>query len=481
MEMKTGELNRLEALGQLVTELNRTHPEGSFDPNSVRTERGMPDFVTAKNGYHREFGSTARLAVLALVHAWSKEVPSVSIRVELKALTTLLRQKVADLHADGLFGNDGVANLNLLDLEVQRVLANTNTDFTHSFPAWTLGFEFEEPLTVGPVTFMSREQWLDIVDFSEHTKNSFVGDSSENEKWKQLLRDVLAQPKGVVQAGEKPLPPLASFLYGPLSSCRSLLRVSLSGYERSLSIKAARHISKTALDGLSLIMGGGAAFHQQTLIDERMPPIDHHTLIESTGYLWMPGFGLNQQILTMSGRDAKAHLNHEKRRPMREALAHILRGLSPTPSYPHPQLAMRWAIALDWLAEGEREINEAISLTKIGTSLDVLTEGGKFGGILNMLTHLTGWKEDTEFRVGANHQDLRSLVKELYDHGRSKILHGNVVDRLRSFAEIRKVGALLARIALIECALRLSYYTGKDTSKAFRDMPRPESGPKDAE
>lgn len=253
----------------------------------------------------------------------------------------------------------------------------------------------------------------------------------------------------------------------------------MSGYERSLSIKAARHISKTALDGLSLIMGGGSVFHQQTLIDERMPPVERHTLIESQGYLWMPGFGLNQQILTLSGRDAKALLHDEKRRPMREALAHILEGLSPTPSrpHPHPQLAMRWAIALDWLAEGEREINEAIALTKIGTSLDVLTEGGKFGGILDMLTHLTGWKEDTEFRVGANHRDLRSLVKELYDHGRSKILHGNVVDRLRSYAEIRKVGAMLARIALIECALRLKHYTDADTSKAFRNMPEPAQDP----
>ncbi|MDD1000029.1 HEPN domain-containing protein [Pseudomonas sp. TNT2022 ID1044] len=477
--MNTGELNRLEALVQLIAELDRIHPNGSFDPSSLRDERGMPDFVTTKNGYHREFGSAARLAVLALVNAWSNEVPSLSIRVELRALATLLRQKVADLHAEGLFGEDSAANLNLLNQEVQQVLANTDTDFTHSFPAWTLGFEFEEPLSVGPVTFMSRDQWLDTVDFSENAKNSFFGGSSENEKWKQSLRDALAKPKGVILEGEEPLPPLASFLYGPLSSCRSLLRVSMSGYERSLSIKAARHISKTALDGLSLIMGGGSVFHQQTLIDERMPPVERHTLIESQGYLWMPGFGLNQQILTLSGRDAKALLHDEKRRPMREALAHILEGLSPTPSrpHPHPQLAMRWAIALDWLAEGEREINEAIALTKIGTSLDVLTEGGKFGGILDMLTHLTGWKEDTEFRVGANHRDLRSLVKELYDHGRSKILHGNVVDRLRSYAEIRKVGAMLARIALIECALRLKHYTDADTSKAFRNMPEPAQDP----
>ncbi len=134
--MKTGELSRLEALAQLIAELDRIHPNGSFDPESLRAEGGMPDFVTTKNGYHREFGSAARLAVLALVNAWSNEVPSLSIRVEPRELATLLRQKVADLHAEGLFSDDDGANLNLLDLEVHQVLANTNTDFTHSFPAW---------------------------------------------------------------------------------------------------------------------------------------------------------------------------------------------------------------------------------------------------------------------------------------------------------------------------------------------------------
>lgn len=72
--MTTGELNRLEALSQLVAELDHIYPNGSFGSGTLRAERGMPDFVTTKNGYHREFGSAARLAVLALVNAWSNEV-----------------------------------------------------------------------------------------------------------------------------------------------------------------------------------------------------------------------------------------------------------------------------------------------------------------------------------------------------------------------------------------------------------------------
>ncbi|HIH2751398.1 hypothetical protein L3V59_36190 [Burkholderia aenigmatica] len=474
--MNPEELTRKQALAKLVAELDQLYPLGSYDATALKDEKGMPDFVTARNGHERQFAQKAKLALRALAYAWTKEVPKLVIRVDAAAMDSLLRQTVADLHAEGLFGVDDSANLTLLNQTIQQTLENTRTDFTHSFPARTLGMEFESPIIVGPVTFMTRDQWINTVDFSEHAKNTSPGGQQENLEWKAALRHALSKP-AAVQETEAPLPWLAAQMYGPLSASRSLLRVSLSGYERSLSKKAARQICKTALDGLSLMLrgtalGGNDLFHQQTLGDERMPPVAHHTLIESNGFLYLPGYGLNKQIGGIDARKAKAMVEQGGMLPKLDALAHILDALVSPESHLHPQLAMRWSMALDWLAEGEREASEAIALAKIGTSLDVLTEGGKFAGILNMLTHLTGWKEDSEFMVGANPRTLRWLVKELYDHGRSKILHGNVFDRLQSFAEMRIVGASLARIALIECAMRLKHYTGEDTSKALRTIPR---------
>ncbi|WP_431819441.1 hypothetical protein [Burkholderia sp. F1] len=471
--MTSRELTRREALGQLVAELDRVYPQGSYDGDALQNEKGMPDFVTARNGRERQFTRVATRALQALVLAWQKEVPRLAVTLDSAALQTLLQQSVADLHADGQFGNDVAANLACVEQTFERTLAKTETSFTHAFPARTLGMEVDEPYVLGPVTFMTRDQWIEAVEFSDRAKEQYLGGSRDNEQWKPRLRAALSQAKRAVPVDAEPLPGLAAALYGPLSACRSLLRVSLSGYEQSLSVKAARHISKTALDGLSLMLGGRDLFHQQVLVDERMPPVGHYTLLESNGYLRLPGMGLNKQIPILSGRQVKGDLSKASLRPLLDALAHVLDGLVSPSTHSHPLLAMRWAVALDWLAESEREYNEAIALTKIGTSLDVLTEGGRFGGILDMLTHLTGWKEETAFPVGPYTRDLRWLVKELYDHGRSKILHGNVFDRLQSFAEMRRSGAMLARYALIECALRLKSYTGADTSKAFRDIPRP--------
>lgn len=466
------ELNRKNALAKLVEALDSLYPQGSYDHKALDGEQGPPDFVTARNGHQRFFNRHAKIALLSLVYAWQKEVPKLAIRVESKELESLLRQTVADLHADGSLMGSASENLRLVDDSVQKVLQQTKTDFIHSYPARTLGMEYAEPFVIGPVTVMTREQWVEVVEFSENAMKNSLGGEEANRDWKTKLLLTLAKPKGVVAPDELAMPWLAVQMYEPLSSSRSLVRVRLSGYERSLSTKAARHICKTALDGLSLILGGENHFHCQTLADERMVPVSHHTIIEQNGFLMTPGFGLSMQVPGLSSKRVKEALDGEHVLPMRDALAHVLDGLVSPASHPHPLLTMRWATALDWLAEGTREVNEAIALAKIGTSLDVLTEGGKFGKILDMLTHLTGWKEETEFRVGAYPRTLRWLVKELYDHGRSKILHGNVFDRLQTFPELRKAGAMLARIALIQCALRLKHYTGDDEHTAFRNIPK---------
>ncbi|MCQ4293337.1 hypothetical protein NAT69_19245 [Pseudomonas stutzeri] len=465
------ELSRNHALAKLVEALDSLYPQGLDYHTALCGEQGMPDFVTARNGQQRLFNRSAKIALMSLVCAWQKEVPRLAIRVESKELESLLRKTVADLHADGVLKASASENLRLLDDTVQKVLQQTKTDFIHSFPARTLGMEYAEPFVIGPVTVMTREQWVEVVEFSEYAKKNSLGGEEANQGWKAALLLALAKPKGCVTDDEPPMPWLAVQMYGPLGTGRSLVRVKLSGYERSLSTKAARHICKTALDGLSLILGGENHFHAQTLADERMVPVLHHTVIEQDGFLMAPGLGLSQQVPGLSGEKVKEVLDGERAFPIRDALAHILDGLVSPASHPHPLLAMRWATALDWLADGTREVSESIALTKIGTCLDVLTEGGKFGKILDMLTHLTGWKEETKFRVGADHRTLRWLVKELYDHGRSKILHGNVFDRLQTFAEVRKVGAMLARIALIECALRLKHYIGDDVHTAFRTIP----------
>ncbi|MCT4978713.1 hypothetical protein ACTFXL_02885 [Pseudomonas aeruginosa] len=486
--MEQEEPNRLAALETVISELDRVYPDGGYDAEVWKHENGPPDFVTSRNQRQTQFTAVARGALEELAYAWTKEVPRFAIRMAQKELHDLIRQAVADLHADRLFGHGTAADLKLLDDAVNRLLGNAKTDYVHSFPAITLGMEVECPFIIGPVSIMTRTQWLDATDFSEYAKDTYLGGDEANRQWKECVLEALAKPLEAAKEGE-PLPGLAAAMYEPLRTAGSLLRVALSGYEISLSQKAARQICKTALDGISLILGrddrwvheqsrgtevrlsDNPLFHKQSLADDRMPPVDRHTIIESDGFLHLPGYGLSQRFHLFKPGQVRRALEVDNMRPKVDGLANILNALVSPAEHPHPRLAMRWAMALEWLAEGEREVGEAMALAKMGTSLDVLIEGGKFVGILNAISHLTGWQEGTLFKIGPTKRTLRWLVKEIYDNGRSKILHGNVFDRLQSFANTRTAAASLARLALVESAVRLNRYDGDDSSKAFRTMP----------
>ena len=144
--------------------------------------------------------------------------------------------------------------------------------------------------------------------------------------------------------------------------------------------------------------------------------------------------------------------------------------LSPSEAkYPH--LSERWATALSWLSEGGRESNDFIAVAKIGSSIDVLSCGGKAYGLTNMLAHLMAIDRTSIVTSGPTPKSLEQLMRQVYEAGRSQILHGTHVDRLKSFAETKAFASQLATIALLECATRLSKYSGPDNPKTFQTIP----------
>jgi hypothetical protein len=199
-------------------------------------------------------------------------------------------------------------------------------------------------------------------------------------------------------------------------------------------------------------------------------PISTNSLVETNGFLWLPGIGLSSRFPKISNDAAVQALS--KMDEFIGAAGWILNALVDPACHSYPKLANRWATALDWLAEAGREKSDAIALAKIGTCLDVLSCVGKFGGILDMLVQLLEIPEETVIFDGRKPKTLKSFVRETYDDGRSKILHGTHYERLISFSEQRSRADMVARIALIECAIRLQSYAGSDTDIAFRAIPK---------
>jgi len=447
-------------LKTLVDELDRVHTGAT----SWSEEAGIPDFVTADNGMQRYFTPRAREALRELSSTLHQNRVLKSLRIELDDYQKVVRQAVADMHAaeelSGFAEGDQNGLLPKLRSLIDERLASISNEHTHYFPAWTLGMERTSPFSLGPVTFLHVADWIDSVDFPVQGKDHYLNQPEANHRWKEILKDALRMPKD-----DLAIEGLANAVYAAVAGCPALVKVTVRGYELKFSCKLARLVSKTALDAISLGFGAPECFLQQALQDERLPPAGGSSLVETQGFLWLPGCSLGKRSPSLPPQRVRRALDDMA--PILPAFAAILEGLVDPSNHPHPKLANRWATALDWFGEGNRESSDAIALAKLGTCLDVLCCGGKNNGIREMVVHLTGTSSDTQVILGSRPRTLKQLVKDIYDQGRSQILHGTHYDRLESFAAERHYAAHLARIVLIESAVRLQRYSGPDEEKAF--------------
>lgn len=464
-----------ERLKDLILELDRVHPEGSVDLKAweeLTEGRKLPNFVRAENGHERWFTRKALAALSDVAGIIHENDPGVSSVLELKPFRDITRRCIADLHATGaldLAVHDIDHVRDAVHEAVRNSISEVTATFTHYFPSWTLGMETEQPFIVGPVTFMTIEQWIDSVEFSTDTLQRYLNTPGESAKWKDTLREILARKGLHGEAGTATKLELATSVHHALGDCPSILKVTVSGYEFHLSRKVGEIVCKSALDGVTLQFGGRDYFYQQVLGHEHLPPIHTGMIVAMDGELLQPGGAWGPRVRIVSYpqvRDAVA-----KSKAYFDACGAILQALLEPDKARHPNLAKRWTTALDWFAEGQRERNDAVALSKIATSLDVLSCGGKFGGILEMLVSLLGMSADVVIVKGRRPQTLAQVVRNIYERGRSQILHGTEFDRLKSFETTRNHAAFVARVALWEAAQRLTRFTGPDENLAFRSMP----------
>lgn len=452
-------------LQTLVEELDRAHRGAS--PWS--DEDGLPDFVTSENGLQRHFTKRARDSLKLVTEVLYQNRLGSSLKIELENYLKVVRQVVADMHADGRLDGfceqkpDASAVLAELKALIEDRVSRSCKEFTHYVSAWTLGMEKTSPFVLGPVTFLNPDDWIASVDFPTSAKDTYLNAREANHRWKSLLKESLENL-------HRNTPPdgLAGAVHGAVTQCPALLKVTIVGYDLELSRKLAKLVCKSALDAVSLGFGAPECFHQQALYEERLPPFGSSSLVETNGFLWLPGLALGSRVSMISqARVAQGLVDIATLLP---AFSSILESLVKPSTHKHPKLASRWATALDWFGEGTRESSDAIAVAKLGTCLDVLSAGGKYAGIRDMVVAMTGTAADTQVVGGSHPRTLDQLIKEIYDYGRSKILHGTHHDRLEPFKTERLYASHVARIVLIECATRLQCYTGDDDHKAFRTM-----------
>lgn len=340
-----------------------------------------------------------------------------------------------------------------------------STKITHHFPASTLGFNTESPLSLGVVHIRTIEQWLDSVDFSPDLF-SWYNKNATDTNWKKEVTDCLKNNLDIDQLSN-----VAHTVYHTVKETNSIVSVEISGYELQLSKKFAKQICKVALDMVSLVLADQRVFYNNVLQLERLPSLGYGEFTEKNGFLDLPSSGLSKVFLP--GMDAEQYKHVDRLiSGMIHPYTFIINGILNPESVGCPELVSRWVFALNWYAEGMRESNDAIAVAKLASCLDTLSSSGKLAGIKQVLCNVYEC-EDDHILFGEkelNPITIHTFVKRFYDDGRSRILHGTLESMLESFEADRNRLAKIARWVLLELANRLCVYKGEDTEKAFRTM-----------
>lgn len=392
-----------------------------------------------------------------------------AIRVDKELYYKFVHEILAELYVNGagsrLDGKDGIQTKKELAESAERQVTNRVAELTHHFPAWTLRMEFGTPYKLGPATISNKNDWLNSLDIPEHMKKNSDGDPSENANWREDVKDILNDPIGCPSKNSF----FVNSIYEAISKHPAIISVSIAGHEREMSRKLAEIVAKSALDAISLGLNSRDYFYQQALNGERLPAVSKTTITTKHGIFDSHlGLELAKTIPSMPPKMAQEAV--ASMAPYTEAVGKILTAVSDPTSSSHPELSNRWATALDWYAEGCREMSDTIAVAKMGTSLDVLCNGGKAGGILDMTSNLLDIPQENVITRGLNPKTLRKLIEEVYNTGRSQILHGTQYNRLNSYSEMRKLTEKVTREVLINAAMELNTYKGKDDDKAFRKM-----------
>jgi hypothetical protein len=459
-------MNLKQLLTELMTKLNEDN-SASNENRPWLKNNSLPIFSTSANGYTVFFSNESLDAIRNIAKIFFEENTTISSVTEIENFQKILRQVVTDLYAENQLSintdEDCREAIKKLKEKSKEVVAELQKEFVHYFPAWTINLMDTKPFVFGAVT-LTRHQWIESVNLHQQLIERYLSKPEENKLWKENIKKALET---------KPLPDraegdLADDFYKTIKDAPAVLKIKVLGYEKELSRKVGQIVCKSTLDAISLLLGRPEFFSTQTLQIERALPHSFHTLVETDGYLWLPGSGRTKRFQVINNQDALKVIDENAE--VVSAFEKILSALLNPSGEDHPELCKRWTTALDWYAEGCREQNSSIAVAKIGTSLDVLACGGKFKGILELVSHILKCGEDEIIVKGDLNWSLKKLIKEIYDNGRSQILHGTHYDRLKSFEQLNVLAIQITRFVLIEAAFRLNKYTGTDNEKAFLTM-----------
>lgn len=441
------------------------HPQGHVDMRLLSREK-LPTMLRSETGEEIFFSESSLDSVAFIARTWHASM-SLDHAIRAEQFENIVRQALVDGYCVGDLTSASQTLLGDLKRRIWDALAAARRHLTHYFPCWSLGIA-DEALAVGPVRFLSVDAWLAEVDFVPSVRDSFFCEQTPHEGWKARFA---RHRQGALPDGPMDLASVAARVVG---DCTHVATVSVPDCDTELSRRRARLAAQAALDAVALMWAEERVHRELVLRDEpSTAPGDHGDLTASPEGLWPPSTGSKRRGSSRSVNATRdmvrdwAQYLEACGRVLDEALFHSCR----TNASSWSLLAQRWLTALMWAGEAARTGNDAVSSAKYATCLDILAHGNDSGRILEMLLRVLGVDNETKIdvRLGVRRETLsmKKAVEAIYGRGRSKVLHGQIVNPLDRHDYERALGAKLARDSL---RVAVQKWAAADSGAGYEDF-----------
>lgn len=121
--------------------------------------------------------------------------------------------------------------------------------------------------------------------------------------------------------------------------------------------------------------------------------------------------------------------------------------VQPNNVYTRPAVLNSLFLSLWWFYEGCRESSDKIATTKFSASLDALSGGKKAKGIVKLIGARIGPQANDKLMNDG--RTTKKVVAEVYDAGRSRLMHGSSTDYAQDWVALRATAEVIARLCLL--------------------------------
>ena len=337
-------------------------------------------------------------------------------------------------------------------------LAKLDRELTHLFGAWVVQGDTIPFIEIGPVRFSIRTQW--VREAVAAGVLSEVQASRLSHYWEKGGAIDPDPSEGV--DGYK-----VKEIVDAVGPCQWVCAVRVFGHTHTQSRQKALLAARIAFAAVSLAWDTPSQqAHQTGLIYDIGPWRTCHTVMFEKDFF----AGFSHEKVSRLGRfvaiEDAADFVIVARERFETVGSALHTFLSTNPTGPKRLLEEALCHSLIWFGEACNEPLDFAAIVKFVAALDTLAKGRRVSGICQLIQRRFPVPDmDAPFLNDGT--SAKQLVEQIYETGRSRIVHGTRSSLIDDLDQLRARAELLATIVLRACIFWLGTYSGPDDVSAL--------------